>query len=278
MKRPDGIDSLTLAEQGLGAGGAYPPLGFKPVWEAELGNGDCYGLYWPFGREAQDPIVCDMLHDEWGLQVSFSSVPIFVKWLELNDGARGDNEVDDPYLVTSRFHAARKLLQGQPEEAIAAIRGICSDFPEHSEYWFTLAGQLRRTDDQEGSAQAAIRAFASNWVFGMPPNGTIRFLQNAQSVPSVADDPLVARSSEIKMDFGGAKENPVYDVFRDCIAQYLASSDPLPGILLDQNYGYMMLMETRSFQERNGFDVGDWLAQHSELCSTHLGDDRKTIS
>ena len=158
------------------------------------------------------------------------------------------------------------------------LRGICSDFPECAEYWFTLASQLRRTGDQEECAQAAIRAFASNWVFGMPPNGTVRLLQSAQNVPSVADDPLVARSSEIVVNFGGTKENRVYEVFRDCIAQYLASSNPLPGILLNQNYGYMMLMETGSFQERNGFKVEEWLAQHSELCATYLGDNRKTIS
>lgn len=278
MKRPDGIDALTLAEDGLGAGGAYPPLGFKPVWEADLGNGDYYGLYWPYGREDQDPIVCDMLHDQWGLEVSFSSVPVFVRWLAANDGFRGDNDVDDPHLVTTRFQAVRAKLQNSPEEAIATLRGICSDFPERAEYWFTLAGQLRRTGDMEAATQAAIRAFASNWVFGMPPNGTVRFLQSAQSLSSVADDPLVARSSEIAMSFGETKENPVFEVFRDCIAQYLASSDPLPGILLNQNYGYMMMMETKSFQERNGFTAKDWLEQHSALCATHVGDDRKTIS
>lgn len=219
-----------------------------------------------------------MLHDQWGLEVAFSSVPVFLQWLKLNDGFRGDTEVNDPHLVTSRFHTTRAILQHQPEEAIAMLRGICSDFPECAEYWFTLASQLRRTGDQEECAQAAIRAFASNWVFGMPPNGTVRLLQSAQNVPSVADDPLVARSSEIVVNFGGTKENRVYEVFRDCIAQYLASSNPLPGILLNQNYGYMMLMETGSFQERNGFKVEEWLAQHSELCATYLGDNRKTIS
>ena len=278
MKKPENLESLSLAEGHVGAGGAYPPLGFKPVWEGELGNGDYYGLYWPYGREDQDPIVCDMLHDEWGLEVCFSSVPIFLKWLELNDGFRGDEEVDDPQLVSARFRATRPLLQSQPDEAIPLLRAICSDFPEQAEYWFSLAGQLRRAGDPEGSAKAAIRAFASNWVFGMPPNGTVRFLQQAQSISSVADDPLIARSSELEMNFGGAKENPVYGVLQDCIAQYLASSDPLPGLLLNQNYGYMMLMETTSFQERAGFIVGDWLAEHSELCAKHLGDDRKTIS
>ena len=276
MRCSKSIDAITIVEDGFE--GAYPPLGFKQIWEAELGNGDSYGLYWPFGRESDEPIVCDMLHDEWGLEVAFSSVSVFVKWLEMNDGVRGDNEVDDPNLVSSRFQSAKKFLQGHPEKAITVLQGICSDFPEHSEYWFTLASQLRRIGDKEGSAQAVVSAFASNWVFAMPTNGTLRLLQAAKNIPSLADDPLVARSSEINMSFGGAKENSVYEVFKDCITQYLASSNPLRGILLNQNYGYMMMMETKSFQERNEFQIEEWGAEQSELCLKHLGDNRKSIN
>ncbi|MGK5029675.1 hypothetical protein [Janthinobacterium sp. MDT1-19] len=35
----------------------YPPLGFSPFFEGALGNGDTFGLYWPIGREAFEPIV-----------------------------------------------------------------------------------------------------------------------------------------------------------------------------------------------------------------------------
>ena len=55
MKVPEGMEELSLAEDGIGAGGAYPPLGFKPFLEAELGNGDYFGLYWPYGREDREP-------------------------------------------------------------------------------------------------------------------------------------------------------------------------------------------------------------------------------
>lgn len=277
MKRPDGLESLTPVA-GYFDGTAYPPLGFVPLLEGELGNGDYYGLYWPYGKEARDPIVCDMVHDEWSLEPSFSSAALFKKWLELNDGARGDREIEDPDSVAARFMKTRMILHNQPEEAISRLRSICSDFPEHPDYWFTLAGQLRRTGDHVGCAEAAIRSFASNWVFGMPPNGTIRFLQNAREIPSLADDPLVKRSNEIEMNFGGTKENNVYEILRDCIASYLNSENPIRGILLNQNYGYMMMMETRAFQERHRFDVAEWSTQQSELCATHLGDNRRTIS
>jgi hypothetical protein len=276
MKRPDGIESLTLAEETVGAGGAYPPLGFKPVWEADLGNGDYYGLYWPYGREKREPVVCDMFHDGWGLHVAFSTVPLFLQYLELNDGLRGDIEVDDPNLPSARFLSVRTILHDRPEEAISRLTSICADFPECADYWFALAGQLRRLEDKEGSARAAIRAFASNWAFGMPPNGTLKLLQQASA--TMPNDPLIARSAELSMAFGGTKENPVYDVLKDCIAGYLTSDDPLPGILLNQNYGYMMLMETTAFQERYGFKLDHWLQEHAQLCATYLGDDRRTIS
>lgn len=74
MKPPQNIDALSLADDDVGANGIYPPLGFKSVWDAEPGNGDRYGLYWPYGKEDQDPIICDMIHDEWRLEVAFSSV------------------------------------------------------------------------------------------------------------------------------------------------------------------------------------------------------------
>ena len=124
MKAPKQIDSLDLNCDNVGIDGAYPPLRFIQVRDAELGNGDYYGLYWPYGRENQEPIVCDTLHDEWGLEVCFSSVLIFIKWLELNDWDRGDVEVEDPALVTSRFAEAKALLHNQPEEAITRLRGI----------------------------------------------------------------------------------------------------------------------------------------------------------
>ena len=46
------------------ARGPYPPQGFVSIAEGALGNGDCFGLYWPLGREGDAPFVCEMFHDE----------------------------------------------------------------------------------------------------------------------------------------------------------------------------------------------------------------------
>lgn len=275
MKAPSQLDSLSMAGDEVGTGGTYPPLGFRPVWDAELGNGDYFGLYWPYGCEEKEPIVCDMLHDEWGLQVAFSSVAIFIEWLELNDGYRGDVVANDPGFVGRRYQEAKSLLGNQPEQAISKLQQLCEDFPESAEYWFTLAGQLRRTGDTCGCHAAAVRAYTSNWAFGMPPDGILRLLKNAKGH---IDDPLVARSEELSTIYGGTKENSNYIVLKDCIDEYLSSATPVFGLRLNQNYGYMMSMETTSFQERNAFDPQEWLDEHIRLCEEYVGDSRTRVS
>ncbi len=275
MKAPPQIDALSLAGDDVGTGGAYPPLGFWPVWDAELGNGDYFGLYWPYGREDRDPIVCDMLHDEWGMEVAFSSVAVFREWLEQNDGRRGDVEVEDLAFVGRRFQDVKSILRDQPEDAVSRLRGICDDFPESAEYWYTLACQLRRIGDHSGCHAGAVRAFASNWAFGMPPDDTLRMLRNAKGQ---IQDPLVARSEQLTMQYGGTKENSNYGVLKECIAEYLSSSTPTLGLLLNQNYGYMMSMETTAFQDRYDFNLTGWIEEHSRFCAEYVGDSRTKIS
>ena len=273
MKLPTNIDDFDRDRdnQDCGVGGAYPSLGFQPVSEAALGNGDCYGFYWPYGREGQEPQICEMLHDDWCLEQRFSSSEVFADWLEASNEGEDEVELDDPGFTPIRFHQTRALLKDQPEQAVALLRAICQDFPDSAEYWYTLAVQLRRIGEHAESATAAIRAFASNWAFGHPPNGTLRLLKNARGK---LDDPLVAHSDALTMKYGGSKENDTYHILKQCIGAYLASDTPILGLLLNQNYGYMMTTETGSFMERYQFDKTTWLAQHRQLCLTHLGDNR----
>lgn len=277
MKCSSETSALTIteiAELDTGAVGAYPPFGFLPVAEAALGNGDCFGLYWPHGREGQEPFVCETLHDEWGIRLAFSSVAMFNRFLALNDGEWGEIEVEDPNLPTKRYLATKALFQSQPEQAVTQLAAICEAFPDCSEHWLALASQRRRLGDREGSALAAIRAFASNWALGIPPKNSLKLLQDAKRCSAFADDPLVSRSTSLTLTFGGMSENPDYGILQSCIAEYEHSATPLPGILLHQNYGYLMMRETTAFQERHGFDLANWRTRHIQLCETHLGDSR----
>lgn len=274
MKPPVNLEALNVENLGVSIGAAYPSLGFIPLRDAELGNGDYYGLYWPYGREDREPIICDMLHDEWSLEVAFSSSVIFKKWLDLNDGFRGDEEVDDPDLVSIRYRLIKPLLKNRPEEAVQLLEPICNDFPESSEYWFALATQFRRVGNSLESMKAAVRAFASNWIFGSPPNGLLRLLKNAKGQ---LDDPIINQADKLFMKIG-EEENSNYLILKSVIDEYLSSETPTLGLILNQNYAYLMMMETNSCRERYNFNIDEWLESHQALCQKLLGDDRTRCS
>jgi len=278
MKKPKGIERVSLCDWGGEGIFAYPSLGFISFYEAELGNGDYYGLYWPYGKENEEPIVCDMYHDEWSLKPVFSSLTKFLEWYELNDEECGDEEIDDPDFVEVRYSSLKPKFQSEPEVAIEGLIEICEKFPENSEYWFSLASQLRRQGREEESVNAAVSSMLSNWVFTRPTEGTFRMLNTAKKKGILSDDPLIKRVDSFTLDFGGKKENDVYEVFTECIQEYLERGEKTRGLIMNQNYGYQMMMETSSFQERYGFDLKEWASKHSQLCLEHLGDSRNLIS
>lgn len=274
MKVPNGIEKVSLSKSDMSFG-PYPPLGFVPLFDAELGNGDYFGLYWPLGKENEEPIVCDMLHDEWALEPSFSSLEKFIEWLSLNDWKRGDEEVVDERLSTVIFTKAKLLYSGSDiESAIELLNKACINFPEVSEYWHALSSQSKRVGDIERSANAALKALNSNWVFGFPAQGVIRSLRSPQFREALNKDPIMQRIDEFELSFGGVKENSIYPIIYECIQEYLNNEQFIDGLMLYQNYGYMMYSETGAFQERYNFDLKSWQSDYSELCLSYLGDNR----
>lgn len=274
MKSPIGLEKVSVS-QGDIPFGPYPSLGFVPLLNAELGNGDYFGLYWPIGREREEPIVCDMLHDEWALKPCFSSLAKFIEWLDLNDGERGEEEVIDEQLSSVIFTKAKALYSGSDVgTAIKLLNKACGNFPEVSEYWFALSSQSKRVGEIETSAQAALKALVSNWNFGFPVQEVIRLLQNPQFREVLNKDPIIQRIDEFELNFGGVKENRIYPIMYECIQEYFNNGQFVEGLILYQNYGYMMYSETSSFQDRYNFNLKNWQSEYSELCKKHLGDNR----
>jgi len=277
MKKPLAADRLSLMPDGISRG-PYPPSGFLTVWDADLGNGDYFGLYWPLGREQDEPVVCDMAHDSWTMIPCFSNATKFADWLEANDYERGDCEPEDSDFAPAHFRKGKELIAtGQIPEAIAEMKQACSLFPESSEYWSTLAGQLRRVGQQDDAVQAAIHAYASNWTFGSPADSVLRTLQSAQRIPQFANEPLIKRTHLLTNRFGGEKANDNYALLRECVEEYLAQGQFVRGLLLHQNRALMMQRETVSFRERYHFTLEGWQHEFSTLCEKHLGDSRKSL-
>lgn len=276
MKKPEGLERISVFQDELSLG-PYPSLGFVHFAEGDLGNGDFFGLYWPLGREAKEPIVCDMLHDSWALAPSFSCLPKFIEWLEANDWQRGELEIDDACFGPKRFLDAKDMIgRNEVDSAIVALERACSEVPEVSEYWFALAGQLRRAGRTDEGLEAALAAFNSNWAFGLPSEGVLRMLRSPAAVERFPDDPVVQRSKRLTLDFGGHKENADYALLKECVEIYLARDQPVRGLATLQNYAYAMRMtETTAFQERQGFDLAAWQSDFSAKCLAYLGDSRR---
>lgn len=277
MKLPESIDKVSVTN-GMIPLGPYPPLGFVPLWEAELGNGDYYGLYWPIGKEASEPIVCDMSHDDWSLWPAFSSLDKFIEWLDVNDWDRGDEEIED--FDFAPYHYAQgkaRLSSNDIDGAISNFHKACESFPEISDYWFSLSSQLRRIKKTEEAITACIDAFISNWSFGLPSEGAIRMLKTAVNLDAFNDEPLIRIIPDLSMKFGGTKENHQYNLLSECAEEYLRTGKHIRGLKLMQNYAFMMSIETSAFQERYKFNINDWQQEFSERCLKHLGTNRKWV-
>lgn len=271
MKLPE-----SAADLGFASGwptGAYPPPGFAPFYGCDLGNGDLFGLYWPTGRENDEPVVCEMSHDDWTLMPSFSSYEKWLEWADANNGEWGEEEVDDDDFVLSHMEAARNALKAsKPQVAITFLEKACISLPDFGEPWALLASQRKRVGDLGGAEEAALKAAQlSSWVFGASGMHTLRLIQQDGAF---ARDPLVGRRDLVSAKTGGVKENPIYDALRACIVEYREQGQYIPAITLLYNFGYAMCRETTSFQERNGFQPDAWRAEYDELCLEGLGQTR----
>lgn len=260
--------------------GPVPPAGFVSIAELEGGNGDCFGWYWPLGRERMPPVICVYYHDEPILRPAFSNTERFRDWCDSIDSPWSE-EFDDaePEFAPALFKQAKQHLgTGNIEGAIACARRACDSFPDSSACWLLLASQLRRVGSREASVEAALNAYRSSWCFGAPDDGVLNIIRGGKSLEKFADDPVVKRSDRLTTRFGGDKENANYPLIRECIDEYFARGEAVNALRLSQNYALMILVwETISFRERYGFDGHAWQKDFAVLCARHLGDSRTSV-
>ena len=251
---------------------AYPPLGFTPFAEGALGNGDTFGLYWPIGREADEPIVVETWHDEWRIQPHFSSLAAF-----LQAHAAAEDEyvatpslADDPASPRAAYLEAREwIAQRKPDAAIALLEAALAIVPEYTDALVLLHGQYVRAGRIDEAVKVAIQAIISPPSFGGPPLKALQWLRT-QPVPEGEIDPIWRACGQLSFHFGGSKENADYPVLLAAIDTYLDQGNYLSASTLMQTYAELMSAETVSFQERYEFDQTAFIARQIAV-SAQLG-------
>ena len=235
----------------------FPPIGFCEFADHALGNGDAFGLYWPFGREAEEPIVCEMWHDEGALKPLFSSLDSFLTAMpRLDLDEHPDEQVTDSTSPAALFHLAKTAnANGRLEEAHAILTRAAGVLPEYTDAQALLATVNRRLGRMEDAVRAALQALISPPCFGSRPVSLLRWLQTLSDVPEEQSrNPIWIARNRLHLVFGGTKHNDDYLVMREAIDTYVAERQYLSAVTLMQTYAELMFRETISFQERYGFE------------------------
>lgn len=259
-------------------GKSYPPLGFTPFFESALGNGDSFGLYWPIGREAMEPIVVETWHDEWRIQPHFSSLEAFLRAHAQLDGDDEDGGyvgtpalADDPASPRAAFLAAKELIARQDNvAAIGLLEAALAILPEYTDALVLLHGQYVRAGRIDEAVKVAIQAIISPPSFGGPPLKALHWLR-LQPLADSERDPIWRSCKQLSFSFGGSKENADYPLLAAAIDTYLERGNLRSASTLMQTYAELMSAETVSFQERYGFDQAGFIARQIAV-SAQLAD------
>jgi hypothetical protein len=286
VKLPEAYKSVTLCDNAFDV--PYPPLGFHPIAEHQLGNGDTFGLYWPIGREDCDPIVAETYHDERSIEPHFSSLDRFLAAAARNADPDADNEFEDgsfvgtptfqedPQSPAACLFAAREHLKSENvNAAIECLETAVSVLPEYTEAQALLCAQYRRIGRNDAAIKSAIHSIISPPCFGARPIQLAQWLSRQSSGPVEIDsDPIWRNRERLTLKFGGVKQNDEYRILRDAIDQYLADSAFLPAMTLMQTYAQLMHSETVSFQERYEFIPKRFVAWQREVAKSRYGKSR----
>ncbi len=269
MKFPEKVNEISLnAEIEIGV---YPPNGFLQFEEASLGNGDYFGLYWEFGKENEEPTICEMVHDESVIVPRFSSLNKFLEWYKLNDFDWGEEEIeDDKFTLTLLNIGNEQLRKNDPIKAIEYFEQSVKAIGELSENWFKLASQYKRTGNEIEAQKSIINSVLSNWAIEFPSQNAIRMLKSLEPVDELKNHPLIKNRHKLEFDFGGKKENTDYLIIKEIISELKGIGSVSQSLILEQNYGLMMYWETSAFQERYNFSLENWHADYQNKTKERL--------
>jgi len=268
MKMPPEISKISLIED-FETDHVFPPYGFHPFYDHELGNGDYFGLYWPVGREQSQPLVAEMQHDNKQIVPFYSSLERFLFHCSLGDYSETEGEgcweddprpappsiYSDPLSPFALYHQAKELLKKNlPEKAVESLEKALSIVPEYTDAANLLYSQYARLGKMIPAMETAMNALISPPSLGIKDIQTLRWLQKQPSCPpEYVEDPIWKNREKIVFTYGGKKENADYPIYQEAIAYYRQSGNTWKAIVLSITVGELMACETVAFRGRYAF-------------------------
>jgi tetratricopeptide (TPR) repeat protein len=284
-------------EKGWG-GIPYPPPGFLRWAILEIGNGDCFGYYWPIGKENDDPIVCVTMHDSWELVPVASSLARCLRlqfltgWdfddlkleadsfsVPLDDLPPRESDDDDSAEFDESAVPSDDVLYGydpeSPQLCLSAAKAsiarrdltaakeqltrALSRLPEYAEAWALSAQVCRQQQNLQGAAAAMMQALTAPICFGAGDRKRLLgALQRMNDAARPAEDDPLWDRRSELTFSDGVKEKHDYTVFEELIAAYHERGLGVRAIRLRILAGELMGHETISFQERQHWDWNEY--------------------
>lgn len=269
----------------------YPPVGFLQ-WEiCDVGNGDCFGYYWPVGKERDPPLVAMISHDCGALiptTTSLETLAVLEPWQrdlqKLRPIPEAKAKTDDPPIIDLRerlsidpespfllvANADLDLGEGNLDLAETRYLAAARQLPEYTAAHLGLVTLYRRLRKPGTAAKwmlAALRSpfcfwGASFWAETNLPNGPVNrddyrrkclhWLRQASATDEISADPLYGARERLQFKSGLAV-NHDYEILEGVIDEYVRHGRHLEAIHLYMLFGELMHGETTPFRERSGF-------------------------
>ena len=256
MKFPQHIERFTLNKDNYGF---FPPIGYLSIDETGDGGGDYYGLYWEIGKENGEPIVCVARHEEFLLVPEFKDFVTFAQWFDETGAQEGPtmNLNDNEFFISLTNKGKVLTKNGKHEEAIQKLERATSLFGEYSETWYWLAENYYKTGQKDKADRALINSISSNFFFGIPPKKAIDKFNEMTPSEELKDHPIVKRRTNLVQGDFSTPFSMNHDILLDTIEELKTIKDYRTAMLMKQNLGLLMSLETDD-AKRQGINFEGW--------------------
>ncbi|WP_379065881.1 tetratricopeptide repeat protein [Mesorhizobium sp. UC22_110] len=271
LRLPAGVEHLQINKTDVLS--SYLPLGFVTFEAHQLGNGDYFGFYWPVGRENSEPLIAETQHDGGRLEPGFSGLKAFLgktEGIDSHDWIELPTFEEDPDSARNCYGKARELIAEKAfDPAVAQLEKAVAALPEYTEALAALAGQYLRMQRTDEACRLAVQMIISppSFGFGGPVDNIARWFSRLDTGPAdLTEDPIwKGRAKLASIPTGGTKDSQAYPVLREAMDVYAEQGEFVKALTLMQTYSDFMNSETRSFQERQGYDFATHRLRQRDL-------------